>query len=132
MHLNSTNPTGYGFIKSIKAQPLISTTARHRGENVLRIEDNMASFDYKRVSTIPSQSIGLRSIPLDISRTTHLVNPLVRESARFFSDLTYSKEITPCFRSCLPFTALYLMRICLFFPLYTLFCATPIAAYESQ
>jgi len=90
----------------------------------------MALFDHKRTSTILSQFIGFRPIPLDVSRTTHLINPLVRGSARFFSDFMYSKEMTPCFSNY--FATLYLMQICLFFPSYALLCATPIAAYESQ
>ena len=108
------------------AQPFISTTTCHRDENVVRGEDSMASFDHKRVSNILSQSIGLRPVPLDVSRTNHLVNPLVRGSARVFLDLTYSKEMTLCFSNC--FTALCMMQICLFFPLYTLLCATFIDA----
>jgi len=98
---------GYGFIKSIKVQPLKGTTAYHRDENVVHIEGNKASFNHKWVSTILStilsQSMGLDPIPFEILRTTRLVNPLVSGSVRFFSDLMYLKEMMLCFRNC--FTA---------------------------
>jgi len=125
----STTPADYGSIKSVGAQSLISTTVHYRDENVVCIKDDMALFDYKRVSTILSQFMGFKPIP-DISRTTCMVNPLVRGSARLFLDLTYSKEMTSYFSNC--FTALCLMRICPFFPLYALLCVTPIVACESE
>ena len=80
---NSTTLAGYGSIKSIGAQPLLSTVACHKDENIVRIERNMTLFDDKRVSTLLSQFMGWSPIPLDVSRATRLVSPLVSGSARF-------------------------------------------------
>ena len=82
-----------------------------------------------RSTTLP-QSMGFSPIPLDVSRIIFLVKPFVIGDAKFLLDLTYSKEITPSLNNCL--TAPCLMRMCLFFPLYTLFLAIPIVACESQ
>ena len=130
VHLNSTPLVAYGSIKSIRVQPFISTTTRLRDKNIVWIEGNMASFDHKTVSAILSQFMGLIPIPLNICRMTRLVNPLISGSARLFSFLTYSKEMISCFSSC--FITPCLMWMCLFFPLYTLLCATLIVICEWQ
>ena len=110
----------------LRVQTLRSTTVRHRDGYVVHIETNMALFDYKWVSTILSQPMGFNPNLFDVLRTIHLVKPLVSESVKILSDLTHFKKMTPHFS--IYFTALYLMQIFLFFPLYTLLCATPIAA----
>ena len=81
-------------------------------------------------STTLSQSMGFSPIPLGISRIIFIAKHLVIGSAKFLSDFTYSKEITPSFNNCL--TAPCLMWMYLFFPLYTLFLAIPIDVCESQ
>ena len=78
------------------------------------------------VTIVVIHIIGLSPIPLDVSWTNFLDSHLVKGSARFFSDLTNSKAITPLFISCR--TMLCLNCICLCFPLYNLFFARPIAA----
>jgi len=85
VHLNSITLMGYGSINSIKGQPLISNTSRHKDQNVVRIESNMALFDHNWVSIIQSQSMALSLVALDVSRMIFLVKSLVCGSARFFS-----------------------------------------------
>ena len=86
----------------------------------------MALFHHGRYPPYFPQHKGLSHISLDDSRTNFLVRPLGRESAKFLSDLTNSKEFTPFFNNSLNESCL--MRMCLLFPLYTLFMEIPITA----
>ena len=65
-------------------------------EMVQRIEANMVSFGHKWVSTIVPQFIGLSPIPLEVSRMTRLVKPVISGSTKFLLNLKYSKEMNPC------------------------------------
>ena len=60
--LNCTTLTGYGSFKSIRAQPVRSTTVPCRDGYVVHIKINMASFDHKWVSIILPQSVGFSPI----------------------------------------------------------------------
>ena len=71
----------------------------------------------------------LSQCTLDVSSTSFLFSGLVKGSAKFNSDPTNSRDITPVSSSYR--TILCLRRICLFFPLNILLLALIIATWLS-